>query len=186
MALTSSRSARTSSRAMSLASPVRIRPGGRGGSASSATTSSSRPSSPRPRSAALRSLISFFVAPLLGGEDARQRQLEDLEAALDLAARPHLPAVLRYPLLHDPGEARPAEQLGRLGPDRAHVVVDRLAPGQDQLRLLELHHRGERPGGRERVGTLEGGVVDVDGPVGAHGEAGTERLPRPLGPPPPP
>src|SRR5262249_23541032 len=65
IAFASSRSARTSSFTAVDTSPWMMRPGGRGGSASSPMTLSCGGSVRSPRSAALRSLISFFFAPMI-------------------------------------------------------------------------------------------------------------------------
>src|SRR5216117_2008136 len=65
IALASSRSERTSSFTAVGTSPWMMRPGGRGGSASSVTTESWGGSGAHPRSAALTSRISFFFAPMM-------------------------------------------------------------------------------------------------------------------------
>src|SRR5256886_2398987 len=65
IALASSRSERTSSFTAVGTSPGMMRPGGRGGSASSVTTESWGGSAAHPRSAALTARISFFFAPMM-------------------------------------------------------------------------------------------------------------------------
>src|SRR5438034_3867864 len=81
---------------------------------------------------ALQRRIPRLVEPLLRREDGGQGQVEDLEPALDLARGPSGLAVAVDRRFHDPGGARPAEQLGELGRDGAHVIVDRLPPAEDE------------------------------------------------------
>ena len=59
---------------------------------------------------------------------------------------------------------------------RAHVVVDGLPAEEGQRGRFLLDHGGERARGRQRVGLGPGRIVQVDGAVGAHGQAGAQRL----------
>src|SRR3989441_11650481 len=124
--------------------------------------------------------IARLVQALLGREHRRQREIENLQAALDLAPDADARAVDVDRFLHDPGGAGPAEQVGELSRDRAHVVVDRLAPAEDELGRLLLGDRGQRPRGGEGVGLGQGRIVHVDGAVAAHGQTRAQCLLGPL------
>src|SRR3989442_321000 len=124
--------------------------------------------------------IARLVQALLGREHRRQREIENLQAALDLARDADALAVDVDRFLHDPGGAGPAEQVGELSRDRAHVVVDRLAPAEDELGRLLLGDRGQRPRGGEGVGLGQGRIVHVDGAVAAHGQTRAQCLLGPL------
>src|SRR5262245_17573785 len=125
---------------------------------------------------ALERGIARLVEPLLRGEDGGQRHVEHLEAAFDLTRGADRLAVRVDRFLHDPVGARPAQELGQLRRDRAHVVVDRLAPAQHELRRLLLDHGRERFRGGERVGRRPGRVVQMNRAIAAHREARAERL----------
>ena len=80
------------------------------------------------------------------------------------------------------GDERQAEELGELGTDLAGVGVDRVAPGEHEVEATEvLDGGGERPRGREGVGTGEGRVGDehaaaVDVAVGAPRDGLAQRV----------
>src|SRR5213593_1742516 len=116
----------------------------------------------------LQRRITRLVEPLLGGEHRRQRNVEDLEPALDLTARAHGLRVGVDRLFHDPRRARPVEHLGQLRADGAHVVVDGLAAAEHKRRLLLLDHGGQRLRGGQRVGAGPRGIVEMNRAIAAH------------------
>src|SRR3989442_1696220 len=79
----------------------------------------------RPHDASERR-IPRLVEPFLRREDGGQRQVEDLQPALDLVRGPHRLAVSVDRLLHDPRRARPSEQLREPRRHGPHVLVHRL------------------------------------------------------------
>src|SRR5262245_1772460 len=129
---------------------------------------------------ALERRVARLVESLLGGQHRRQRDVEDLETALDLTADAHRLALGVDGLLHDPRRTRPVEHLGELSADRAHVVVDRLPAAQHERGLLLLDHGRQRLRGRQRVDTRPRRVVDVNRSVAAHGQRRAQRLLHPI------
>ena len=75
----------------------------------------------------------------------------------------------------DRGYARQVEELGHHRPDLMVVIVDRHLPEQDQVELVVLELRGERPRRFEAVG-VEALGLQQDAAIGTHRERGADRL----------
>src|SRR5262245_10028603 len=126
--------------------------------------------------------IARLVEPLLRRQHGRQRNVEDLQPALDLTAHADGLALGVHRFFHDPGGARPVEHLGELRADGAHVIVDRLATAQHEGGLLLLDDRCQGARRGERVGIGPCRIVEMNRAVAAHRERRTQSFLRPIGP----
>src|SRR6266480_1346337 len=117
--------------------------------------------------------IARLVQSLVGGEQRRQRELHDLDAAFDLSLR--RPLITGDLELGHGRHARQVEQLGHHRTDLMVVVVDRHLPEQDQVEpsTLELRSEGLRGFEAIRVETLG---LEQDAAIGSHRERGADRL----------
>ena len=100
----------------------------------------------------------------------------DLDAvdqpALELAVDNRLSGVRVVIDARDDRGARQVEQLGKRCAGRRLHRVAGLDAAEDELRILRLHHVGERPRDREWISP---GCLDPYRPVGPHGETTPQR-----------
>jgi hypothetical protein len=104
----------------------------------------------------------------LNRQQRRQRRRHVVVAGLGLAFDPH-PVTVEGDGTGE-GERRHPQQLGELLRHHPAGAVGGFGAGDHQIGLFPLQGGRQHGGGEERVGAAQRGVVDDDGPVGAHGQ----------------
>ena len=112
------------------------------------------------------------------GHHRRQRHDDGVDAGVRLALDPRHPRAGIDRERAGAGRLREVEQLGELGADLTGLRVDTVAPAQDQVEGLpsQRQRQGARRG--QGVGSGEGAIAQVQGPIGSQGQALGQRLAR--------